>query len=260
MDGAMPARRLGVLVMEARSWRLGPDGLSEARLATGEMEPEKAENLGRLLDGARALGALVVLIPYRQLEREFPGLGEEVDAGPQAQPGRGSDWLERLRHRHRLGYRDEGPVCLECGRDWPCDAVLAAQEASRLGRLLERVPPGAAQSTVAVPHPGDLMISGCRTMDPFASTELDALLRSRGVDILALTGFHTNWGLESAARSAFDRGYQVLLVSDCATADSAEAGRHCEERVFPRLGAVVNSDQLLRSMGPVRDPTAAGAG
>ena len=104
------------------------------------------------------------------------------------------------------------------------------------------------------------MISGGRTMDRFASTELDTLLRSRGVDTLALTGFHTNWGLESAARSAFDRGYQVLLVSDCATADGAEAGRHCEELGFPRLGAVVNSDQLLRSMGPVRDPTAAGAG
>jgi hypothetical protein len=260
MDGAMPARRLGLLVMEARSWRLGPDGHSEARLATGEMEPEKAVNLGRLLEGVRALGTLVVLVPYRQLEREFPGLQEEADAWPQAPAERGRDWLERLRHRHRVGYRDEGPVCLECGRDWPCDAALAAQEASRLGRLLDGVPPGAARSSVAVPHPGDLLISGCRTMDPFASTELDALLRSRGVDTLALTGFHTNWGLESAARSAFDRGYRVLLVSDCATADSAEAGRHCEERVFPRLGAVVNSDQLLRALGPVRELTGSGAG
>ncbi len=260
MDGEMPARRLAVLVMEARSRRVGPDGHSEARLAGAEMEPEKVANLGRLLEEVRALGALVVFIPYHRLERQFPGLPGERGTGPETLGERSRDWLEQLRHRHLVGYRDEGAVCLECGRDWPCDAALAAEEAVRLGRLLEGQPLGEAVSSVPRPHPGDLLISGCRTMDPFASTELDALLRSRGVDTLALTGYHTNWGLESAARSAFDRGYRVLLVSDCATADSPEAGGYCEQRVFPQLGSVVTADQLLQATRPARELTGAAAG
>ncbi len=260
MYAAMPPRRLAVLVMEARSRRLDPGGRSEARLAAGEMEPEKAQNLGRLLEGARARGALVVFVPYHQLEQEFPGLAEEPRTATRGLVERSPGWLEQVRHRHRVGYRDEGAVCLECGRDWPCDAALAAEEAVRLGRLVDEVPSGAAESWVARPHPGDLVISGCRTMDPFLSTELDDLLRARGVDTLALSGFHTNWGLESAARSAFDRGYRVLLVSDCAAADSPEAQRHCEERVFPFLGAVVNSGQLLHSIDTVQELTGSVAG
>lgn len=97
-------------------------------------------------------------------------------------------------------------------------------------------------------------------MDPFISTELGHLLRSRSVDTLALTGYHTNWGLESAARSAFDRGYRVLLVSDCATAESPGAASYSEQRVFPRLGAVVTSDQLIRAVGAARQPALAAAG
>ncbi len=260
MYGAISARRLAVLVMEARSRRLGPEGRSEARLAAGEMEPEKAQNLRRLLEGARARGALVVFVPYHQLRREFPGLPEEPDTVPQAPRERSRGWLEQVRHRHRVGYRDEGAVCLECGRGWPCDAALAAEEAVRLGTLLDEVPAGSTEGWVPRPHPGDLVISGCRTMDPFLSTELDDLLRARGVDTLALTGHHTNWALESAARSAFDRGYRVLLVSDCAAADSPGAQRHCEELVFPRLGAVVNSGQLLPPIDTVRELTGTVAG
>ena len=259
MDGAMPARRLAVLVMEARSRRVGPDGHSEALIAGGEMEPQKAENLGRLLEEARALGALVAFIAYRRLERELPGLPGEPDTDLVTRGGWSRDWLEQLRGRHLVGYRDEGAVCLECGRAWPCDAALAAEEALRLGRMLQGPPLGVAGTAGAGPHPGDLLISGCRTMDPFASTELDAILRARGVDTLALTGYHTNWGLESAARSAFDRGYRVLLVSDCATADSPEAGSYCEQHVFPRLGSVVSADQLLQATRPARELSGAAA-
>lgn len=252
MSGGVAAERLAVLVMEPRVRRAGPDGCSEARIEGSRLAPETAQALERLLDRARELGVLVAFVPYRQFEREFPGLPGDLGPGPLALQGGGPGWLEQIRRRHRVGYRDEGAVCLECGRRWPCDTALAVEEVVRLRGQVEALgnPRPTEVSLVAAPRSGDLLISGCRTLDPFASTELDALLRARGIDSLALTGHHTNWGLESAARSAYDRGYRVLLVSDCAQADTPEAQRHCEQLVFPRLGSVVTSAELLRSLDP----------
>jgi nicotinamidase-related amidase len=44
------------------------------------------------------------------------------------------------------------------------------------------------------------------TLDAFHSTPLNDLLRANEIETVALTGFHTNWCVESSARSAYDLG------------------------------------------------------
>ena len=56
------------------------------------------------------------------------------------------------------------------------------------------------------------------TVGAFASTPIDSLLRSLRVDQLYMVGVSTNMCVETTAREAADRGYQVTLVEDgCAT-------------------------------------------
>ncbi|GGY21462.1 cysteine hydrolase family protein [Paludibacterium paludis] len=56
----------------------------------------------------------------------------------------------------------------------------------------------------------------------FYNTQLETLLRARGISHLVLAGVSTNHAVESAARDAHDRDYRVTVLGDaCATASDA---------------------------------------
>jgi len=101
-------------------------------------------------------------------------------------------------------------------------------------------------------QPGDYLVTKQR-WGAFLGTNLDAFLRQRGVTQVVLTGIATSAGVESTARSAYDLGYNVALVVDAMTDRDAEAHRHGVERVFPRLGETVKTDDLLELL-KARDP------
>ena len=60
------------------------------------------------------------------------------------------------------------------------------------------------------------------SVSPFVSTALDQLLRNMGIQNLVITGLLSNVAVESTARSAGDRGYNPIVVSDACAAYSQE--------------------------------------
>lgn len=81
---------------------------------------------------------------------------------------------------------------------------------------------GAAIVDDLTPDEGDILIEGKRGLDTFASTNLDFILRSRGIRTVILAGFLTNCCVESTMRSAYENGYRVVTLTDCVAATSAE--------------------------------------
>jgi nicotinamidase-related amidase len=79
----------------------------------------------------------------------------------------------------------------------------------------------------------------------FPGTTLHNSLRRRGVTQVVLTGVATSIGVESTARSAYDLGYNVMLVVDAMTDRNADDHRHSIERIFPRLGETVTAAEVL---------------
>jgi nicotinamidase-related amidase len=71
-------------------------------------------------------------------------------------------------------------------------------------------------------------------------------LRQRGVTQVFLTGVATSLGVESTARSAYDHGYNVVLVVDAMTDRDADAHRHSVEKILPRLGETATTDDVLK--------------
>jgi ureidoacrylate peracid hydrolase len=65
------------------------------------------------------------------------------------------------------------------------------------------------------PHPSDVVLYKTR-YSGFYGTELDGVLRSRGVRSLIVTGWTTSVCVESTIRDAFFRDYRCVLVEDCA--------------------------------------------
>jgi nicotinamidase-related amidase len=82
----------------------------------------------------------------------------------------------------------------------------------------------------------------------FIYTELDLLLRNRGITTVILTGLATNWIIESTARDAFNRGYYVWTLSDCCNSPSKEAHDYCVKNTLPMLGTVCDSKAYIEAL------------
>jgi ureidoacrylate peracid hydrolase len=63
------------------------------------------------------------------------------------------------------------------------------------------------------PHPGDLVVAKPR-YSAFYGTDLEAILRSKNIDTLIISGTVTNVCCDSTARDAFSRDYKVIFLSD----------------------------------------------
>jgi len=58
--------------------------------------------------------------------------------------------------------------------------------------------------------------------------------------------------VEATARSAYDYGYNVVLVVDAMTDLDAAAHHHSLAKIFPRLGETDTTDNVLRLLKEAR--------
>ena len=101
------------------------------------------------------------------------------------------------------------------------------------------------------PQPGDIVIAK-PAWSAFYGTNLDLQLRERGVDIIILCGISTNIGVESTARDAHERGYNQVFVEDAISARAAEDHARVFATVFPRMGRVRTTAEVLDALGAPR--------
>jgi nicotinamidase-related amidase len=113
-------------------------------------------------------------------------------------------------------------------------------------RNLSSLPPDWAELVPELEqHPDDYIVSKQR-VGAFIGTSLDETLRKRGVTQVFATGVATSLGVESTARSAYDYGYNVVIVVDAVTDRDADAHRHCLEKIFPRISQTDTTDSVLK--------------
>jgi nicotinamidase-related amidase len=82
----------------------------------------------------------------------------------------------------------------------------------------------------------------------FIGTDLDQYLRSKGVTQVFIGGIATSIGVESTARSAFDLGYNVVLVSDALTDMDIVAHNHALEKIFPRMSQIDTTNNIIEKL------------
>ena len=85
----------------------------------------------------------------------------------------------------------------------------------------------------------------------FCATDLDILLRNRGITHLVLTGITTDVCVHTTMREANDRGYECLLLTDCTGA--TDRGNHLAAIKSVTMsggifGAVAESRALLEAL------------
>lgn len=97
------------------------------------------------------------------------------------------------------------------------------------------------------PRDRDIVITK-RQWGGFYGTELDLQLRRRGIDTLVMGGIATNFGVESTARDAYERGYAQVFPEDGMAGLSEEAHNFAIKNILPRIGRVRSTDEILDAL------------
>jgi len=108
------------------------------------------------------------------------------------------------------------------------------------------------------PQPGDLFVQKTR-FSAFiqGSSNLEAELRSRGIDTVIVTGTVTNICCESTARDAMMRNFRTIMVTDGNAAMSDELHNASLIAFYVRFGDIMSTDHLTAVLNRNRRTPAA---
>lgn len=127
------------------------------------------------------------------------------------------------------GARAKGCKVMMCpitfkpdGSDNP-NGGLGILKGCQEGELFQEGTWGAEFAAGMAPAEGDLTVVGKHGLDAFPGSNLEELLVTNGIETVVLGGFLTSCCVESTMRTAFEKGFNVVTLTDC-TADTSEAG------------------------------------
>ena len=113
------------------------------------------------------------------------------------------------REGHRPDLTDAPPLKVERG-----DPAMRIGAPGPMGRILVRGEPGHDIIAELYPAAGEPVIDK-PGKGAFYQTDLDLMLRTRGIDTLLVCGVTTEVCVNTTVREANDRGFRCIVISDC---------------------------------------------
>jgi nicotinamidase-related amidase len=87
-----------------------------------------------------------------------------------------------------------------------------------------------------------------KRVSAFTGSDLEVVLRSKGIQHLVLTGIATSGVVLSTLREAADKDYFITVLSDCCGDADPEVHRVLTTKVFPRQAEVLTHKQWMENI------------
>jgi isochorismate hydrolase len=89
----------------------------------------------------------------------------------------------------------------------------------------------------------DEIVINKHTASIFIDTGFERMLRNAGITTVVFTGIATEFGVESSARDAFNRGFYSVVLSDCVSSPYKDGHDRSLENM-KNLITIINSKEL----------------
>jgi len=159
--------------------------------------------------------------------------------------------LEGLRPKMPVVYTLITPPPRAFQSAWNIYSMMRRFNVRDVGRLPAFMAPGSKEREIpeaVKPAEGDVLLDK-PTASIFVGTNFEYLMRSRRVTTLIFTGIATEFGIESSARDASNRGFYPVIVADCVSSSDRDAHARSLENL-EKLVIVKTSAEILKSVGP----------
>jgi nicotinamidase-related amidase len=99
-------------------------------------------------------------------------------------------------------------------------------------------------------HTDDIIVEGKRGLDAFASTNLDFILRSRDITTIAVAGLLTNCCVEATSRTGYEKGFDVVTLTDCTATIGEDEQRLAVKKNFWMFSRPQTHLEFLAELDP----------
>ena len=98
------------------------------------------------------------------------------------------------------------------------------------------------------PVKGDVVVKGKRGLDGFPGTDLESTLVKKKIETVVLSGFLTNCCVESTMRTAYEKGFNTITLTDCCATTSAEGHKSATEGTFGMFSSPMTGEEFLKKI------------
>lgn len=139
-------------------------------------------------------------------------------------------------------------------QEYPQNAFDAVQYDSWTGHL-NATPDEVAWDDELVPElrelvrPGDSELSEKALQTAFVGTDLPLELARKKVEVVVITGIHTDWCIEGNARAARDHGLLPIVIGDATGCNRPENEAAAFQRINQFFAPVISSDRFIDLLG-----------
>lgn len=151
--------------------------------------------------------------------------------------------------------RRQGTPIVHCRAVFRSDRAGSFRNVPMVNRLLEdpdHILVGSPHAEVVPefgPEETDLDSARTHGMSPFFGTALDPMLRSAGVSTVIATGVSLNVGIPGMVIEALNRGYHVVIPTDCVAGYPPEYGQAVLANSLARIATLTTSQEILDLWG-----------